>query len=78
VPILSRDGGALVMPLIDGDTTNIWVLPTTGEPMHAITDFGERAVLIARRVAWAPDGRSVYAAIGDTDSDIVLIDGLGL
>jgi Tol biopolymer transport system component len=76
VPILSPDGTALVMSLIDGDTTNIWVLPTTGEPMRAVTDFGERAVLIARRVAWAPDGRSVYAAVADTDADIVLLEGL--
>jgi Tol biopolymer transport system component len=76
VPTLSNDGSMLVMPLIDGDTTNIFVLPTDGGPLRPITDFGDRAVLIARRVAWSPDDRHVYAAVADTDSDIVVLDGL--
>jgi Tol biopolymer transport system component len=76
VPVLSNDGSMLVMPLIDGDTTNIFVLSTAGGPLRPITDFGDRAVLIARRVAWSPDARYVYAPIADTDSDIVVVDGL--
>jgi hypothetical protein len=27
-------------------------------------------------VSWSRDGRSVYAAVVETDSDIVLLDGL--
>ncbi len=76
VPTVSPDGSALVMPLIDGQTTNLWVQPTNGGAMYPVTDFGDRSVLIARRVAWAPDGRSLYAAVGDIDSDIVLLGGL--
>src|SRR4029079_11791858 len=30
VPTLAPDGSALAMPLIDGDTTNLWVQPTSG------------------------------------------------
>ena len=57
VPTVSPDGSALAMPLIDGQTTNLWIQPTNGDTMYPVTDFGDRAVLIARRVAWAPDGR---------------------
>jgi Tol biopolymer transport system component len=76
VPTLSKDGSALAMPLIDGDTTNIWTVSTSGAAMQPVTDFGDRSVLIARRVAWSPDGRYIYASVADVDSDIMLVDGL--
>lgn len=76
VPTLSKDGSALAMPLIDGDTTNIWTVSTSGGPMRPVTDFADRSVLIARRVAWSPDGRYIYASVADVDSDIMLLDGL--
>jgi hypothetical protein len=41
-----------------------------------ITDFGERTTFIARRVSWSSDGRSILAAVGEGDSDIVLLEGL--
>jgi Tol biopolymer transport system component len=73
---LSPDGQWLTMPLSDGATTNVWVQPTSGEAMRPITDFGARSVLIARRVSWSPDSKFIYAAVADTDGDIVLLDGL--
>jgi Tol biopolymer transport system component/DNA-binding winged helix-turn-helix (wHTH) protein len=76
VPTLSKDGSALAMPLMDGDTTNIWTLSTAGGAMQPVTDFGDRSVLIARRVAWSPDRRYIYASVADVDSDIMLMDGL--
>ena len=76
VPVLSPDGQWLTMPLSDGATSNIWVLPTNGEPMRPLTDFGDRSVVIARRVSWSPDSKYLYAAVADTDADIVLLDGL--
>jgi Tol biopolymer transport system component len=75
-PVLSPDGKWLTMPLTDGTTSNIWVLPTDGGPMRPLTDFGDRSVVIARRVSWSPDGRHLYAAVAETDADIVLLDGL--
>jgi hypothetical protein len=33
-------------------------------------------VVIARRVAWSPDGKSIYAPIAETDADVVVLDGL--
>lgn len=73
---LSPDDRWLAVPLIDGATTNIWALPTTGGPMTPITDFGHRSIIIARSVAWSADGRSVYAAVAETETDVVLFDGL--
>ena len=42
----------------------------------AIDDRRERPVFIARRVSWSADSRSIFAAIGEGDADIVLLDGL--
>jgi hypothetical protein len=56
--------------------------PTSGARSTAtaewrqLTDFGERATFIARRVSWSADGRSVVAAVGEGDADIVLMNGL--
>ena len=41
-PFLSPDGRWLAAPLTDGATSNVWVLPTSGGPMRALTDFGDR------------------------------------
>jgi serine/threonine protein kinase len=75
-PALSRDGEWLAMPLTDGFTTNIWVLSTRTGAWRQVTDFGDRATFIARHVSWSDDGRSILAAIGEGDADIVLLDGL--
>ena len=74
--VLSPDGSSLALPLMDGETSNIWALPTSGGPMRPLTDFGERAIVIVRRVSWSPDGRYVFAAVAETDADVVLLDGL--
>lgn len=75
-PALSPDGQWLALPLTDGFTTNIWALSTASGDWRQVTDFGDRPVFIARRVSWSPDGRSILAAIGEGDSDIVLLDAL--
>lgn len=75
-PALSPDGRWLAMPLTDGMTTNIWALSTEDGRWQQVTDFGDRAILIARRVSWSSDGRSIIAAIAEADADIVLLDGL--
>jgi Tol biopolymer transport system component len=75
-PALSPDGKWLAQALTDGFTTNVWALSTTTGKWRPITDFGERATFIARRVSWSSDGRSILAAVGEGDSDIVLLEGL--
>ena len=74
--VLSPDGNWLAAPLWDRGTTNLWVQPANGGAMRQLTDFGERSVLIVRRVSWSPDGKYIYAAVADTEADIVLLDGL--
>jgi serine/threonine protein kinase/Tol biopolymer transport system component len=75
-PSLSPDGKWLATMLTDGFTTNIWTISTDDGRMRQVTNFGDRAVFIARRVSWSPDGGSILAAIGEGDADIVLLDGL--
>jgi serine/threonine protein kinase len=72
----SPDDRWLASPLVDGATTNLWLLPTAGGEMKKVTDFGDRSVDIARSISWSADGRHLYAAIADIDTDIVLFDGL--
>ena len=42
----------------------------------ALTDFGDRSAVISRSVSWSADSRHLYAAVADTETDIVLFDGL--
>jgi eukaryotic-like serine/threonine-protein kinase len=72
----SPDGKWLAMPLIDGSTTNIWAVSTDSGQWRKLTDFGDRNVIIARRIAWSADGQHVFASVSDVDSDIVLLAGL--
>jgi len=74
--ILSPDGKSLAIPLTDRGTSNLWAIPAAGGPMRQLTDFGEQAVIIARRVSWSPDGKYIYAAVAETDADVVLFEDL--
>jgi len=73
---VSPDGKWLAMPLLDGSTTNIWAISTDRGEWRKLTDFGQRNVVIARRIAWSADGQHIYAPVSDVDADIVLLDGL--
>jgi Tol biopolymer transport system component len=74
--LLSPDGRWLAMPLIDGSTTNLWALSTPTGQWRQLTNFADRTVMIARRIAWSRDSASIYAAVSDVDSDIVMFTGL--
>jgi hypothetical protein len=73
---LSPDGRWLAVPLVDGATCNVWALPTAGGPIKPLTDFGDRCNIIARSVSWSADSQSLFAAIAEIETDIVLFDGL--
>jgi Tol biopolymer transport system component len=73
---LSPDGRWLAIPLLDGSTTNLWAISTAGGGWRKLLDFGERNVVIARRIAWSATGRHVYASVSDVDADIVMLAGL--
>ncbi len=73
-PALSPDGQMLALPLTDGATTNIWTLSTSSGEWRQVTDFGARPTFIARRVSWSADGRSILAAVGAGDADVVMFE----
>ena len=75
---LSPDGRLIAVPLRDSGTTNLWAIPTDGGPYRQLTDFGQRPILIARQVSWSRDGKLIYAALSESDADIVLLEGMGL
>jgi Tol biopolymer transport system component len=75
-PVLSPDGRWLALALLDGVTSNLWALSTSDGHLRQLTDFGERPIFITRRVSWSSDGRFVFAAVGEGDSDVVLLEGL--
>ena len=75
-PSLSHDGRWLALPLTDRATTNLYLLSTVDGSWRQVTDFSPRRTFIVRRVAWSSDDRDLFAAVGDGDADIVLIDGL--
>jgi eukaryotic-like serine/threonine-protein kinase len=77
-PVLSPDGKLLVVLLMDGPTTNMWTVETDNGNLGRVTDFGHQATFIARRVSWSPDGKSIYAAVGKGEADIVLLTHLTL
>ena len=72
-PSLSPDGQWLAMPLTDGVTTNIWRLSTKTGEWQQVTDYGGRPTFIARRVSWSVDGKSILAAVGEGDADVVVL-----
>ena len=75
-PVVSPDGKWLALPLVDNGTSNIWAVSTADGTFRQLTDFGRRATLIARRVSWSSDGRSVFAALGEGEADVVLLAGV--
>jgi hypothetical protein len=74
--VLSADGRWLAIPLIAGATTNIWGIATDGSGIRPFTDFGDRSIIIARSVSWSCVGSSIYAAVAETEIDIVVLDGV--
>jgi eukaryotic-like serine/threonine-protein kinase len=74
--VVSPDGKWLALPLIDGAATNVWAIATSDGTLRRFTDFGNRPIFIARRVSWSPDGRFLYAAVSEGESDIVMLNGI--
>jgi serine/threonine protein kinase len=76
-PIVSPDGKSLALLLRDDSgNINIWSLPTRGGNLRQITDFGQHRTIIARRVSWSSDSRSIFAALAEGDSNIVFMEGV--
>jgi Tol biopolymer transport system component len=72
---LSPDDYWLATPLRDDGTTNLWLISTDDASLRKITDFAERPTTIGRQVSWSSDSKYIFAALMETDADIVLLDG---
>ena len=69
-------GNWLALALVDGITTNLWAMSTSTGQLRQLTDFGERPTIITRRVSWSADEQSIFAAVGEADSDVVVLEGV--
>ncbi len=72
-PVVSPDGKWLALLLTDGPRTDMWAVSTASGQLRRITDFGQQAIFLTRRVSWSSDSRSIYAAVGRGEADIVLL-----
>jgi eukaryotic-like serine/threonine-protein kinase len=75
-PVISRDGKWLATPLDGNLGTNLWVASTLDGKLRQVTDFGQKRTFIARRVSWSSDSKWLFAAVGEGDADIVMMEGL--
>jgi Tol biopolymer transport system component len=77
---VTRQTGVVQTVTVSPDETQLAFLSDNGGHANVwtrrLTDFGQRNVVIARRIAWSADGQHVYASVSDVDSDIVLLAGL--
>ncbi len=67
---LTRDGKAVIYPVRDGGTDNLWLQHLDGSPGKQITDFKSEEIIDFR---WSFDGSKLALIRGHTDSDVVLI-----
>jgi serine/threonine protein kinase/Tol biopolymer transport system component len=74
--VLSPDDQSIATVLTDGATANIWTIATSSGELKPITDFAGRSTVIARSLSWAADSRHIYAAVEETETDVVSLDGL--
>lgn len=72
---LSSNDRWLAVPLRDRGTTNLWIVSTETGELVQVTDFEQRATTIGRQVSWSSDDEHIFAALLETDADIVLVDG---
>ena len=75
-PTISPDGKLLAMILTDTYGTNLWALDTESGELLRLTEFGDPPIFISRRVSWSSDSRSLFAAVGLAEEDVVLLAGL--
>ena len=75
-PVVSPDGRSLAFALSRRtDHQRVGALDRYGGAVSAhglwpASDF------ITRRLSWSSDGRFIFAAVGEGDADVVLLDGL--
>jgi Tol biopolymer transport system component len=68
--LLTGDGKAVVYPVHEGDTDNLWLQQLDGSPGKPLTDFKSELI---RDFDWSFDNKQLVVIRGHRDSDVVLI-----
>jgi eukaryotic-like serine/threonine-protein kinase len=66
----ASDGKAVIYPVRDGDTDNLWLQHLDGSPGKPLTDFKSELI---RDFDWSFDGKQLAVIRGHRDRDVVLI-----
>ena len=69
-PQFTPDGQALVYPIHESGTDNLWLQPLDGSHGRQITDFKSDAISSFR---FSPDGKTIGVLRSHTESDVVLL-----
>ena len=67
---LASDSKAVIYPVRDGDTDNLWLQQLDGSPGKPVTDFKSELI---RDFDWSLDGKQLAIIRGHSDRDVVLI-----
>ena len=66
----ASDSKAVIYPVRDGDTDNLWLQHLDGSPGKPLTDFKSELI---RDFDWSLDGKQLAVIRGNSDRDVVLI-----
>jgi serine/threonine protein kinase/dipeptidyl aminopeptidase/acylaminoacyl peptidase len=69
-PEFSPDGNAVVYPIRDHDTDNLWLQPLNGTTGRQITNFKSDTISTFR---FSPDGKTIGLLRSHAESDVVLL-----
>ncbi len=74
-PHFTPDGKALVYPVREKGTENLWLHPLDGSPGHRITNFPADMI---QTFQFSPDGKTLGVMRTHIESDIVLLHDSGV
>jgi Tol biopolymer transport system component len=75
VPRFTSDGKAVVYPILENQTENLWLQPLNGSRGHQITNFKSDGVKI---FDYSPDGKHLGVLRYHVESDVVLLRDSGV
>ncbi|MBV9573424.1 MAG: serine/threonine-protein kinase [Acidobacteriales bacterium] len=68
--VFQRDGAAIIYPIRDRQTDNLWMQPLDGSPGRQLTDFKSEYI---RDFDYSYDGKQLALIRGHREADVVLI-----
>jgi Tol biopolymer transport system component/DNA-binding winged helix-turn-helix (wHTH) protein len=68
--VFSPDGKAVVYPILESGTENLWLQPLDGSHGHLVTNFPSDSI---QSFSFSPDGKTLGVLRVHTESDVVLL-----